>query len=61
MKLEKLNQMISESNISKQKISEMLNIRYDTLRRKLRGEREFKISELEQICKIININIKEVI
>jgi hypothetical protein len=37
-----------------------MGIQYDTFRRKLNGDNDFKVNELFNLCKILNINILEV-
>lgn len=58
--LEVLKNKISESGLTKDYIARALNIKYDTFRRKLKGEHGFKVSELLQLCSILNIKIMEV-
>jgi ribosome-binding protein aMBF1 (putative translation factor) len=55
-----INNAISVSGLKKKYIAKQLNIKYDTLRRKLNGEQDFKISELQTLTTILNINIMEV-
>jgi ribosome-binding protein aMBF1 (putative translation factor) len=55
-----INNAINESGLKKQFIAKSLNIKYDTLRRKLNGESDFTISEVLALTKLLNINIMEV-
>lgn len=55
-----INKAISVSGLKKKFIAKQLDIKYDTLRRKLNGEQDFKISELQTLTTILNINIMEV-
>jgi DNA-binding XRE family transcriptional regulator len=56
----KVNQLIAESGLKKSFIAEKMGIQYDTFRRKLNGDNDFKVNELFNLCKILNINILEV-
>jgi predicted transcriptional regulator len=58
--LTRLNKLIDISGVKKKKIAKDLNIKYDTLRKKLKHESPLSIDELLTITKIININIVEV-
>lgn len=60
MYLNNLNQLINNSGMKRTYIAKTLNIKYDTFRRKLNGESDFKVSELITLCEILNINILEV-
>ena len=51
---------ISASGLKKSHIAKELDIKYDTFRRKLNGETDFKVSEVLAICTLLNINIMEV-
>jgi ribosome-binding protein aMBF1 (putative translation factor) len=55
-----IQQAISDSGITKQHIAKKLNIKYETLRRKLNGQSDFTVSELVTLTEILNINIMEV-
>lgn len=58
--LERLNRAIDVSDTKKKKIARELDIKYDTLRKKLKGESPLTVDELLTITKTININIMEV-
>lgn len=58
--LEKIKSAISKSGLKKKFIAEKMNIKYDTFRRKLNGETDFKVSELVQLSTILNIKLTEV-
>lgn len=60
MYLENLQQAIKKSGLKKSHIAKSLNIKYDTFRRKLNGESDFKVTELINLCTLLNINITEV-
>lgn len=60
MYLKNLNQLIIDSGMKRSYIAKSLNIKYDTFRRKLNGESDFKVTELITLCKIINVNVMEV-
>jgi ribosome-binding protein aMBF1 (putative translation factor) len=55
-----IEKAIQRSGLKRSFIAEKLDIKYDTFRRKLNGETEFKISELLQLAKLLNISITEV-
>jgi DNA-binding phage protein len=55
-----LNRAIDVSDTKKKKIARELDIKYDTLRKKLKGESPLTVDELLTITKTININIMEV-
>lgn len=58
--LQNINNAISKSGLKKNFIAKQLNIKYDTFRRKLSGETDFKVTEVLHLTKIINIKIMEV-
>jgi len=58
--LENINNAINSSGLKKQFIAKKLDIKYDTLRRKLKGESDFTINEVLTLTKLLNINIMEV-
>lgn len=51
-----LIQFINNSGLKKGKIAEMLGISLFTLKRKIENETEFKQSEIQKLCKLLNIN-----
>ena len=53
-----INNAIRESGLKKNFIAKKLGIKYDTLRKKLNGETEFKISEVVELSKILNIKME---
>ena len=53
-----INKAIIESGLKKNFIAKQLGIKYDTLRKKLNGQTEFKISEIIQLSKILNISME---
>lgn len=53
-----INNAIIESGLKKNFIAKKLGIKYDTLRKKLNGETEFKISEVVELSKILNIKME---
>ncbi len=60
MYLENIKKLVNESGLKRNYVARVLNMKYDTFRRKLNGETEFKISEVINLCKLLNINITEV-
>ena len=50
---EKINESIKESGLKKKWIAEQLDITYNSLRRKLKGEIPFTKLELEKIYSIL--------
>ena len=50
---EKINEAIKESGLKKKWIAEQLDITYNSLRRKLKGEINFSKLELEKIYSIL--------
>jgi ribosome-binding protein aMBF1 (putative translation factor) len=55
-----LKKAISKSGLKKKFIAKSLDMKYDTFRRKLNGENDFKVSELLTFTKLLDINIMEV-
>lgn len=54
---EMLNKVINESGLKLSAIMEQMNINaYETLRAKIENRREFKASEIEKLCEILNLN-----
>lgn len=53
-----INKAIIESGLKKNFIAKQLGIKYDTLRKKLNGQTEFKVSEIIQLSKILNISME---
>jgi ribosome-binding protein aMBF1 (putative translation factor) len=60
MYLENIRKLVKESGLKRKYVARVLEMKYDTFRRKLNGETEFKISEVVNLCKLLNINILEV-
>jgi ribosome-binding protein aMBF1 (putative translation factor) len=58
--LNKIRKAVSSSDIPRKDIARALNIKYDTFRRKLNGETDFKVKEIINLCTILKINILEV-
>jgi ribosome-binding protein aMBF1 (putative translation factor) len=58
--LQNINKSVDKCGMKKKYLAEQLNITYDTFRRKLSGEQEFKLNELLTLTTIINIKITEV-
>jgi ribosome-binding protein aMBF1 (putative translation factor) len=58
--LENIQKAIKDSGLKKKFIAKELKIQYDTFRRKLKGETDFKISELVDLCSLLKIDIMEV-
>lgn len=58
--LNNIKSAISKSGLKKSFIAKSLNIKYDTFRRKLNGETDFKVCELLTITKLLNITLTEV-
>ena len=50
---EKINEAIKESGLNKKWIAEQLDITYNSLRRKLKGEINFSKLELEKLSSIL--------
>lgn len=59
MNIDLLNGKIYSSGIKRIELSEWLDITPSTLRRKLTGEIEFKISEVAKICEILKLTQEE--
>ena len=54
---EMLNKVINDSGLKLSAIMEQMNINaYETLRAKIENRREFKASEIEKLCEILNLN-----
>ena len=47
---------ITESGLKKQKIAEVLGITLNALKKKIKGEREFKASEIQKVCDLLHIS-----
>lgn len=60
MYLDNIRKLIKESGLKRKYVARVLNMQYDTFRRKLNGETEFKISEVVNLCTLLNKNIMEV-
>ena len=60
MWLNNLKREINKSGLKKNFIAEKLDMKYDTFRRKLNGENEFKVSEVFNLCSLLKIDIMEV-
>jgi ribosome-binding protein aMBF1 (putative translation factor) len=58
--IKNIEKAISNSGITKQHIAKKLDIKYETLRRKLNGQSDFTVNELVTLTEILNINIMEV-
>ena len=59
MNLNSLNNKIDEINIPISTIAEKMGITRQALYPKLRGEREFKASEIEKLCDILRLTDQE--
>ena len=57
--LKKLMKKLDESGMKKRYIAERLGLSTYGLSLKINNENEFKVSEVEKICKILNITLKE--
>lgn len=57
--LELLNGKIYTSGIKKHELADQLGFSMTTLRRKLQGEIEFKISEVVILCKVLKLTNSE--
>lgn len=55
----KLMKKLDESGMKKRYIAERLGLSTYGLSLKINNENEFKVSEVEKICKILNITLKE--
>lgn len=55
-----IKKSISESGLKKNYLAKQLNMKYDTFRRKLNGETDFKVNEVLNLTKLLNIKITEV-
>lgn len=51
-----LNQLIEESGMKRNAIAKRLGISETALRQKINSTREFKPSEIKEMCKILNIS-----
>lgn len=58
--LNKLQEFIQDSGLKKQFLAKQLEMKYDTFRRKLKGDSDFKVEELLKLCEILKIDIKEI-
>lgn len=58
--LKNIEKAISKSGLKKSYIADKLNMKYDTFRRKLNGENQFKVNEVLDLTELLNINIMEV-
>lgn len=58
--LDNIKTAISLSGLKKNYIAKTMNIKYDTFRRKLNGQTDFKVSEILTLAKLLNIKITEV-
>ena len=56
-----LKQVIKDKGLKFSYVSKQMRMKDDTLRKKLNGNSEFKISELIKLCNILNISITEVL
>lgn len=57
---EELKLAIQKSGLKKSHISCTMGIKYDTFRRKLNGENDFKVEELINLCSILKIKISDI-
>ena len=51
-----LNKIIDESGLKRKYLAEQLNLTAYGLAKKINGENEFKQSEIEALCGLLNIN-----
>jgi ribosome-binding protein aMBF1 (putative translation factor) len=58
--LQNIEKAIVKSGLKKKFIAKQLNIKYDTFRRKLNGEGDFKLNEILTLSQILNIKLTEV-
>jgi ribosome-binding protein aMBF1 (putative translation factor) len=58
--LTNIQNAISKSGLKKKFLAKELNIKYDTFRKKLNGEGQFKVSEVLNLAKLLNIKLQEV-
>lgn len=56
---ERINDLINQSGLKKNYIAKELDIKYDTLRKKLKGEGDFKVAEIYQLSQILNVEMEE--
>lgn len=54
---EKLMEKIKEKDLSISECARQIGISRQSFEQKLNGEREFKISEVARMCKILNIKV----
>ncbi len=59
MNFEKLNASIEKSMIPKASLAKVLSISRDALYKKLRGDREFKCSEINTLSKTLHLTSEE--
>jgi DNA-binding Xre family transcriptional regulator len=52
-----LEKVISNSGFKKSHIAEQMGINAYTLTLKIKNEREFKATEIDALCKILNIDV----
>ena len=57
---EKINEAIKKSGLKKKWIAEQLDITYNSLRRKLKGEIPFSKLELEKLNSILEFHLREI-
>ncbi|MDF2606599.1 MAG: BetR domain [Bacillales bacterium] len=58
--LNNIQKAISKSGLKKNYLADKLDMKYDTFRRKLNGETDFKVNEVLTLTKLLNIKIMEV-
>lgn len=54
-----LKQRIAESGMKKGKLAEKLHLSMDSFGRKVNNKREFKASEIQALCTVLNIESLE--
>ena len=59
MNLEKLNDRIKQTGITKTAIAKQMDIPYITLNRRLRGEGEFTVSQVVSLSRILHLTAAE--
>ena len=59
MNLEKLNDRIKQTGITKTAIAKQMDIPYITLNRRLRGEGEFTVSQAVNLSRILHLTAAE--
>lgn len=58
--LQQIQKAISKSGLKKNYIADKLDITYESLRKKLNGTKDFKVSEVLNLTTLLNIKITEV-